>query len=180
MATKFEQASNADQRSYSRVDTNFRCIYRRLASPDEPQIAPRNMSSGSSNIRSRFEAASNLPEAVTAFLLELDSKLDGILIQMRQDTLLQHFSEHLLITEISASGVLARGNLQIGDHIELVMFVSDFPPSVASAKCKVLRPKGRAGTFALQFIHIRESDRESIVRFVFQSERERIRAEKYK
>jgi hypothetical protein len=180
MPTNTSNISNADKRTYSRVSTNFRAIYRILSSPDEPQIAPRNLAIGNNNLRSRFETGSNLPEVVAAVLLNLDSKLDGILMQMRQDTLTQHFSEDLLVTEISASGVLARGNIQIGECIEMVMFVSEFPACVASAKAKVLRPKGGPGTFAVQFTHIRESDRESIVRYVFQSERERIRAEKYK
>lgn len=177
--------NQAEKRAYSRVSSYFQAMYRKLNYTDEPQICPRMHATDEPELRSYFASNRHLPEEITDFLLGMDAKLDTILAQMRKDSLSEFFANKLMVIEVSASGLLVQDDtLQVNDNIELVMFMGEFPPRVASACAKVLRQvhsrDESANIFALQFTKLRESDREEIIRFVFQEERQRIRNEKLK
>lgn len=176
------EASGRDKRSFARTPSHFRAVYRVLSSEDEPQIAPRTLSVGDPNLRARFERSSNLPEVVNSFLLNIDEKLDAMLLHMRQESIMEYFTQTMVVHEVSASGILAQSaNLQVGDYIEVVMFISEFPSRIASAIARVLRPKRENEMiYAIEFVKVRQSDREELVRYVFELDRERIRTEKLK
>ncbi|MDR1241507.1 MAG: hypothetical protein LBM00_01795 [Deltaproteobacteria bacterium] len=173
-----------DKRSYSRVPVYFQGLYRKLSLPDEPQICPRQFSAEDSSLAAQLSSNSKLPPALVRFMVTLDAKMDSILALLQKDRFDEFFPNKLMVTEVSASGVLVQcGDLRIDDYIELVMFLGEYPPRIASGIGRVLRPGGVAGgsrVFAVQFTGIRDSDREEIVRFVFKEEREKIRSQKMK
>jgi c-di-GMP-binding flagellar brake protein YcgR len=109
----------------------------------------------------------------------INHKLDLILSTISQDMLVKDFPLRLEITEISGAGVLfsTNENIEIGDHLEMVLILSQFPLRLASVCGTVQRQENLL--FAFNFIQIRENDRETIVQFVFQEQREQIRESKH-
>jgi c-di-GMP-binding flagellar brake protein YcgR len=151
--------------------------------PDEPQICPRQFSAEDSALAAQLSSNSKLPPALVRFMVNLDAKMDSILALLQKDNFDEFFPNKLMVVEVSASGVLVQDcDLQLGEYIELVMFLGEYPPRIVSGIGRVLRP-GKLqlnNRFALQFTNLRDSDREEIVRFVFKEERERIRSQKMK
>jgi hypothetical protein len=176
--------SGMDKRSYSRVPVYFQGLYRRLSIPDEPQLCPRQFSAEDSALAAQLSSNSKLPPALVRFMINLDAKMDSILALLQKDNFDEFFPNKLMVVEVSASGVLVQSDdLQLGEYIELVMFLGEYPPRIVSGIGRVLRPgKSRLNNriFAIQFTSLRDSDREEIVRFVFKEERERIRSQKMK
>lgn len=179
-----DQISSTDNRSYSRISTFTRARYRKLSHPDEPQICPSGFnieaSGGQRDLRE-----SGLPEILVSFLMNMDAKLDRIIAQMSKDSLSLYFPDELVVLDLSAAGLRVQSNtLKPGDFLEIVLYLGEFPPVIVSGVAEVLRSgetvPGVGETYALQFIRLRETEREQIVRFVFKEERARIRTEKYK
>jgi hypothetical protein len=178
-----DDVSGIDKRSYSRVPVYFHGLYRRLSTQDEPQICPRQFSSEDSTLSAQLASNPKLPATLVRFMINLDAKLDSILSLLQKDNFSEFFPNKLMVTEMSASGVLVQGELQIGEYVELIMFLGQYPPRIASGIGRVLRPanaKENSQIFAIQFTKLRDSDREEMVRFVFKEERERIRSQKMK
>ncbi|MDR2891767.1 MAG: PilZ domain-containing protein [Deltaproteobacteria bacterium] len=175
-------SSGADKRAYSRVPVYFRASYRRLNSPDEPQICPRQR--GMDDGRPSILSGPGLSAELARFLANLDAKLDSVLGLLQKDSLNEFFPERLMVTELSAAGVLVQSDaLKAGDFIELVMSLGESPPCIASGIGQVIRQgpvRFGVPTLAVCFLNMRDSDREQIVRYVFKEERERIRAERLK
>lgn len=176
--------SKTDNRSYARISTFVRARYRKLSHPDEPQLCPSSF-----NLESRegqtFLRDSGLPDALVSFLNNMDSKLDRIIAQLSKDSLASYFPDELTVYDLSAAGLLAEsGDIAPGDHLEIVLFLGEFPPVIASGVAKVIREgrsvPGAGKTYALEFVRLRETTREAIIRFVFKEERARIRTEKFK
>ncbi len=178
-------ADAADKRSYSRVPVYFQASYRCLNSPDEPQICPRQQGADDGGGSGSFGlSGSGLPAELARFLVNLDAKLDSVLALLQKDSLNEFFPGRLMVVELSAAGLLVQSDaLKLGDFIELVMYLSEFPPCIASGIGRIIRlgPVRSGGqTLAVQLLNLRDSDRERIVRYVFKEERERIRGEKLK
>ncbi len=184
MSIEADDSDNGESRSYSRIPCFARALYRHMSHPEEPQICPGSFNAEDKSLKERF-AASGAPEAITSFLLQLDSKLDRILSQMNKDALSSYFPNQFVVLDLSAAGLLVQaGGLKAGEFVEVVLFLGEFPSVVVSGVAQVLRPgkpvPGVGSTFALKFTRLRDSEREQIVRFVFREERERIRSEKFK
>ena len=175
----------ADKRRYSRTAVYFQGQFRYLSSPEEPQLCPRQVSSENASLITQMASDPKVSAGMARFLGNLDAKLDSILSLLQRDSLDEFFPNRLMIIELSAAGVLVQSpDLQVNDYIELVMHLGDSPPRLASAVGQVIRPRQTAfqteGVYAVNFASIRDSDREEIVRFVFQEEREKIRSKKLK
>jgi hypothetical protein len=177
--------SGRESRNYSRTQVFTRAIYRVMSHPEEPQLCPSGFSAEDKSFRERLAESAGLPEAVVAFMINLDSKLDRLIAHLNKDSLTGYFPKQLVVLDLSASGMLVQSNeLQPGDFIEVAIFLGDLPSVLVSGVAQVLRPgkplPGVGSTFALKFTRLRESDREQIVRFVFKEDRQRIRTEKFK
>ena len=178
--------SEADKRSYSRVPVYFQGLYRRV-SEGEPQLCPRQQSvEDSKSLIAEMNAGNaKVPSALVRYLAAMNGKLDSILSILQKESFQEFFPNKLMVIEVSASGVLVQSEeLQVGELIELVMYLGEFPPRIASAIGRIIRP-GRPDMqdkpiFAVQFTAIRDTDREEMVRFVFKEDRERIRSERLK
>lgn len=168
-----------EQRAYSRITTYMKGRMRVLVSESE-QPKFTGFSLPESPVDNTTLANAHIPEALVSFLLDLDAKLNAILAHLKQDRLHDDFPLLTEILELSGAGVrcVDEGVLQVGDHVELILFLSEFPLRVAGALGRVLRKEqdkdGRA-VCALEFTRLREDDLEKIVQHVFVEERRRIR-----
>jgi c-di-GMP-binding flagellar brake protein YcgR len=176
-------AADRESRNYSRISCFLRAMYRPLGHPEEPQLCAVGLDQEDKGLRERFSKVTGMPENVVAFMLHMDAKLDNIIAHLSRDALATYFQKQLVVLDLSASGLLVQANdLQPGSHLELVIFLSEFPSLIASGIAGVLRAgrpvPGVGQTYALKFSRLRDTDREQIVRYVFKENRERIRSNK--
>lgn len=165
-----------EQRTYSRVAARLKGLACRAESADVPprfRTAPRRDGSAPP------ATAAGLPEGLMDFLLEMDAKLDQILVGQRQDQLRQDYPLDLDIREISGAGVRFSCAEPLAEDqvLELVMVLNQYPLRLAAAVGRVRGEEG--GLRRFEFTFIREHDLEAIVQFVFQEQREEIRNRKW-
>ena len=114
----------------------------------------------------------------------INAKLDMLLSMQSRDDLSADFPIPLRIVEISGAGIRFETpeELLLESPVEAVIVLSRFPLRMAGAVGRIIRMDPLAdGTteYALDFTRIRERDLESIVQFVFQSQRDDLRGKKW-
>ena len=168
---------------YVSVPTLVATMYR-VVEADEPQLCNSLLSSSGVSFREEALGKSRLPDPAVRLLAEMDRKLDAILGQMQRDNLRKDFPHDAWVTRLSGDALQmeAKDALAPGDHMELVLLLEEYPLRAASCIAKVDRllpgapVTGRGSSvFALSYTCLRETDREIIIRHVFQEERRRIR-----
>jgi len=170
------------KRTYSRVQTFFPARLRLLASDEESALYQG--CTGCEPVQATLQRpkGTNLPEPILNFLETINSKLDMLLSMANRDRLESSFPIAVQIVEISGAGLIftAEREFEVEDRLEVVLFLSQFPLQMAGALGRIHRREVQAGKtlWAVDFTSIREPDREAIVRFVFQQQRERIRESK--
>ncbi len=171
-----------DRRKYARVTTHFFGRFRVLNSHSEPQICAGAFCSTGHAVREIFASQSQLPESVTKFLLELDNKLESVLGILRKDALEELFSHKMRVLDISAGGIVMQTDfpLEIGQYLEVVLHMGDFPFRMASGVGRIIRHADKGGNkgLVLEFTDLREEDREEIIHYVFQEERRKLRKQR--
>jgi hypothetical protein len=125
-------------------------------------------------------------EELFAYMRMINKKLDTIIDLLNKS----HYGEiyHSVQTEIilSGSGVQfeSRITLQTGDYTELKLIVPIFPYPRITVLCQVVRAEslqgGVAGIFriAMKFLVINEKDRDLLINYIFEKEREYLRQKK--
>lgn len=173
---------NEQKRNYSRVETFFPGRLRTLTSDEEFPLyhgCPGCETLQNAAVRPR---GTNLPEPLLDFLETINTKLDMLLSLANQELLQNTFPVAMNIVEISGAGLIfvADREFTLGERIEMVLFLSQFPLQIVGALGRVHRRDERNGApaWAVDYTSIREVDREAIVRFVFQQQREKIRESK--
>lgn len=170
------------KRNYSRVDTFFPGRVRILSPGEDNPIFQGCPGCDTPQGAALRPKGSNLPEAVLDFLETINSKLDMLLSLANRDHLESTFPVAMNVVEISGAGLIftAERDFALDDRLELVLFLNQFPLQMAGALGRIHRRDERAGKpgWAVDFTAIREQDREAVVRFVFQQQRERIRESK--
>lgn len=173
---------SSQKRNYSRVETYLPGRLRLLAGGDE-----QSLYYGCSGCNPPPEGpgrpkVAGMPESMLDFLEAINTKLDMLLSIASQDHLQNNFPESIAIVEISGAGLIftAKRDFQLDDKVELVMFLSQVPLRIAGAIGRIHRRDEVNGqpAWVVDFTSIRESDREAVVRFVFQQQREKIRESK--
>lgn len=121
---------------------------------------------------------SHLPEAMVSFLLNMNAKLDAVLSHLKLDQLEADFPDAIEVIELSGSQLTVKNTmaLQTGTSAELLVFLSDFPLSVASTIGTVVNADATSAT--IEFDRINAEDREKIVHHVFVEERRQIRTQR--
>lgn len=173
---------NEEKRTFHRIATRIKGYARIMPSEEEQPLFREAPVSGPG--AAGFEARDpSVPESLYALLATINAKLDMILSVQGRDLLTADFPLTLDVTEISGAGVrfAARDGLAVGDTIEVVLVLCQFPLRLAGAVGQVLRAEAAGGenAMALDFTRIRERDLESIVQFVFQSQRDTIRVNRW-
>lgn len=152
---------------------------RKVSSMDTPPLfsgaAPIEPMQADQMLRS-----AKLPEAVTSFLVNMDRKLDRVLALLSEDNLKEDFPLSLEVREISAAGMKIKTvpPLKPGTLLEVVIVLSRHPLVMAGAKGQVVGVDGDTELRRVEFKNIREDDREAIIRYVFQAQREQIRTKR--
>lgn len=168
-----------ESRTYMRIPTRLRAHARKIDSPDSQPLF-RGISASSEIARPN--KISGVPESLVDLLTGINDKLDLLISAMNKDFLLKDFPIQLEIVEISGAGVrfVADDGICIEDNLEMVIILSHFPLRLAGVSGTVQREveKEEQCLCAFNFKQIREHDREAIVQFVFQEQRETIRERK--
>ena len=178
--------------TYAKVNALVRGRLRFISDPDAPASFT---SAPSASIISREEMMrqTNFSESFVTFLLNLDGKLETILSILRKDSLENDFPFTLETLVISGAGIRFTSDAPLtpNSHVEVILFLGDYPFGLIGAigKIEPLRTTTGADTtehsyntsypWTLRFTRIREPDLDTIVQFVFQEERRRIREHRY-
>jgi len=165
-----------------RIPTRLRGHLRFLADPDELPIFREAPPLGASSCPPE-NRDSGLNDTLYAMLCTINAKLDMLLSLHSREEIETDFPVPMEIIEISGAGVrfTTTAPVAVEQHVEAVIVLSRFPLRMAGAVGRVLRQENHEGqpAYALDFTRIRERDLEHIVQFVFQSQRDDLRGNKW-
>lgn len=171
-----------EQRTYLRIPTNLRGRLRILASGSEYPLF-REAPITSLSVSAQELKGSGLSEALVNTLLAMDHKLDLLIGLHAHDNLVDDFPHQVEAVELSGAGVKLAGPLpiEIGQHVEVVLTLTQLPVRMAGALAQVVRMEAvdSRQVWALDFTKIRDRDLETIVQFVFQTQRDELRHKKW-
>jgi hypothetical protein len=171
-----------EKRTFMRIPTRLSGHLRPLPGPDDMPIFRETplLGSGSCSLDLRDAGMS---ESLYTMLCSINSKLDMLLSMQSRDQLEADFPVPMHITEISGAGVrFSTPEAMVPDqYVEAVIVLSRFPLRMAGAVGRIVRQDtvDDHPVYALDFTRIRERDLESIVQFVFQSQRDDLRGKKW-
>lgn len=172
----------AEQRTYLRIPANLHGRMRLVASEREMQLF-REAPITSLTVSAMELKSGGMSEGLVNALMAMDRKLDMIIGLHSQDSLQGDFPYPVEITEISGAGVkLACAEpLPLGGLIEIVIVLTQLPVRMAGAIGQVIREEHIDGrqVWAVDFTKIRDRDLETIVQFVFQTQRDELRVKKW-
>jgi len=176
------------QKTFAKASTFVRGRLRFLSAPNAPACFTSTLSSTSFS-REELIRQTGMTEVMVAFLLNLDSKLESILSILRKDNLEHDFPFKLETLEVSGSGIRFTSDappaaskyveviLHLGESFGMVGAIGKIETEAAPADRNSLDqaydPANRPRT--LNFTRISEPDLDTIVQFVFQEERRKIR-----
>lgn len=136
----------------------------------------REHSSGEIDFSLGRAIASQLDPEVARFLEHLDKKLSCLLdlVNRRQDETIG--SSQMVPTSLSGCGIsFSCEDLEIGNHVLLTMELSGSSMSrveVVGTVARVSSEPGEGRSVAILFDQITEADRETIIRYTFQIQRD--------
>jgi hypothetical protein len=176
--------SSDEQRAFSRVSTHFRAYIRPLK--DASSLPSFSGCPGCLSHVVDIDALkqASVPAVLAEYLGALNEKLDLIVSMLSQENILSDFPVEAEVVEISGSGMLftSASSLAQDQYVEIVMMLSRMPLRMAGAVGKIARvqPHEQDGfLYGLDFTTIRDADLETVVQFVFQEQRARIREQKW-
>lgn len=171
-----------EKRTFMRIPTRLRGHLRLLAGPDDyplfRETAPL------ANLQCPVDPRDpGMSESLFLLLCSINEKLDMLLSMHSRDQLESDFPVPMDIIDISGAGVRfhAPEVLPLEQYVEAVIVLSRFPLRMAGAVGRLIRQDSLEDrpVYALDFTRIRERDLESIVQFVFQSQRDDLRGKKW-
>lgn len=172
-----------ESRSFSRIETRLPA-YARLTDPEQkiPLLHSYKPGQRISELQSSKEAG--MSEGLKHFLEMLDYKLDMLLSLQSTQFIKEDFPYKTEVLEISAAGLKClkqKMQVETGSCMEFVLLLAQNPVNMATVIGRVNRIEKREDKdiIALEFTHLRESDKENIFQFVFREQREQIRTQKY-
>jgi hypothetical protein len=125
-------------------------------------------------------------EELCAYMRMMNKKLDTIMELLSKPQYGETY--HSVQTEIilSGAGVQFESHivLKTGDYTELKLIVPIFPYPKITILCQVVRTESLQGTvagpfrIAMQFLVINEKDRDLLIKYIFEKEREFLRQKK--
>lgn len=172
-----------EKREYMRIPTRLAGHLRLLPGPDDMQIFRETPFLGAQGQHLDAREA-GMSDGLYALLSTINDKLDMLLSMQSRDVLEGDFPVPLSIVEISGAGIrfTTPEALALDQYVEAVIVLSRFPLRLAGAVGRIIRSEVREDgqtEYALDFTRIRERDLESIVQFVFQSQRDDLRGKKW-
>ncbi|WP_428569209.1 MAG: PilZ domain-containing protein [Solidesulfovibrio sp. DCME] len=173
-----------EKREFMRIPTRLTGHLRLLPGPDDIQIFRETPHAGSQGLCPHDAREAGMSEGLYSLLCTINTKLDMLLSMRSRDELMVDFPIGAQIVEISGAGIrfTTADDLPLERSVEAVIVLSRFPLRMAGAVGRLIRRDTRedgAVEYALDFTRIRERDLESIVQFVFQSQRDDLRGKKW-
>lgn len=174
---------DTEKRTYLRIPTRIGGHGRLLADPAEQPVFRDAPLAGLTGPGAFDARDASIPESLYTLLSSLNAKLDILIGMLGRDQMAADFPVALTIVEISGAGLRfsASEPLPLNADMEVVIMLSQFPLRMAGAMGRIIRAEDGDGKtlYALDFTRIRERDLETIVQFVFQSQRDEIRGKKW-
>lgn len=176
----------SERREYSSISVQFPVWLRTLPDGECPSLYYEYTAFAHDSLANPLN--SGLPEAVTAFLMEMNNKLDSILGLLSIEELRQAFPIEARCTEVGGSGLTLSTGVPFKNdtYAEAVLVLCRIPLRLAGAIGKLSPAAPEESTAApgealwrLNFTRIREQDLETVIRFVIQEERRIIRQKKW-
>ncbi len=170
-----------DRRQYLRVRTNLRALVKKVSKDTK---TPSIRISSNELFRSDFDYKDmGIPEGLCLFLQYLDRKIDQILSLIGNALIEKGFEFSTDIVELGGGGlkcIIDKHSFQSGDKVELVLYLSHIPLYLISVLGKIVRIEKHMGKdlAVIEFEYVKERDQDAIVRFIFQEQRDQIRAKK--
>ncbi|MFZ5810854.1 MAG: PilZ domain-containing protein [Thermodesulfobacteriota bacterium] len=172
-----------EKRTFLRIPTRIGGYARKLDMENEQPIFREAPLPGASGPGAFDARDASIPEGLYTLLSSLNAKLDMLLGLLGRDHLATEFPVTLDVVEISGAGLrfFASEELPLNGDLEVVLMLSQFPLRMAGAMGRIIRsePVQNKTLYALDFTRIRERDLETIVQFVFQSQRDELREKKW-
>jgi hypothetical protein len=172
-----------EKRTFLRIPTRIGGHARKLESESELPVFREAPLPGVSGPGAFDARDASIPEGLYTLLSSLNAKLDMLIGMLGRDQISADFPLTLRIVEISGAGLrfFTSEELALGTSLEVVIMLSQFPLRMAGAIGRIIRvePLEDAALYALDFTRIRERDLETIVQFVFQSQRDELREKKW-
>lgn len=171
-----------EQRSFMRIPTRLHGHLRVLPGPEDIPLYRETPPMGAGFCTGDPRDA-GMNESLYALLHSIDAKLDMLLSLHNRNEIEADFPVPMNIVDISGAGVRFSSpqELAIDQYVEAVIILYRFPLRMAGAVGRIARrePQDGVDIYALDFTRIRERDLESIVQFVFQSQRDDLRGNKW-
>lgn len=171
-----------EKRTFMRIPTRLTGHLRLLPNPDDMQVFRETPLLGP-GLCPLDPREAGMSESLYAMLCSINAKLDMLLSIQSRDELETDFPVDMNIIEISGAGVRFSTSVEMAmdQYVEAVIILSRFPLRMAGAVGRVIRQDtlDSQPVYALDFTRIRERDLESIVQFVFQSQRDDLRGKKW-
>lgn len=167
-----------EKRTFSRVPVRLKGYARTMRSIESAPIFVGDAVADPAARDDMFRK-SKLPDELTAFLTEMDRKMDRVLGLLSTDHLRSDFPLDIEILELSGAGIRFRTKekFDIDTPMEVVILLSHVPLRMAGSKGRILG-RDEDDIYRFGFVDVRGSDMEAIVQFVFQQQREQIRNSK--
>jgi hypothetical protein len=183
-----ETPSNNDQDRRSEIRVKIKAVipFNILENPDRYIRTTNPMSSIFKQPEYSLELNENDP--LEAFLIQLDTKLNYVIDLLSANIQRKEYAYQGLLIDISASGLsfLYSNELEQGTVLEVGLALPAQPYGLMDIAGEVVRCQARTGggegeykyEIGLAMTDIRSDDRENIIHFIFQKQREEIRLQK--
>ena len=166
--------------TYKSIDAYARGRLRLISDEDDLFIFPGFSIDESSS--EETPSSSGMSESTFRFLQRLETKIDHLIGLAQAETLTVDFPYEFQAFQIGGNGLLFRSDapLASGSRIEIVLFLSGAPLRIAGGIGKIENSVAtvHGSLWKFSFTRLREADLDSIMRFVFQEERQKIREQK--
>ncbi len=166
-------------RNYSRVDTRIKAYIRKTPFADAKPVFTGCFSCNIEEQSTKSLYGSHVPRELVAFLKGMDEKLNMVLSLLSQGSIQDDFPISAEVIEISGAGLqfVSEKDFHLEDTVEMALILSQFPLKVVGVVGRIHRTHSikRVPIWVVEFTSIRDIDREKIVQFVFQEQREQIR-----
>ncbi|WP_045210656.1 PilZ domain-containing protein [Desulfonatronovibrio magnus] len=169
-------------RNYSRVTTRIKAYARKTPFADTKPIFTGCFACDTDDQTSKNLYGSHIPRELVAFLKGMDEKLNMILSLLNQGSIQDDFPIAAEVIEISGAGLqfVSETSFEVDDNLEMALILSQFPLKVVGVVGRIHRMEKikKIPVWVVEFTSVRDIEREKIVQFVFQEQREQIRGSK--
>lgn len=165
------------ERTFARIETTLKGYVRRM---HPGQVRPLYAGCQScAPIQGLDEKINSIPEALVVYLKNMDEKLSAILSLLNQQMIQDDFPISALIHDISGAGLrfTSPTKFAVGDLVEIVVAIAMYPQGLVGTMGEIIRQDSQEESplWVVEFKNMRDLEREKIIQFVVQEQREQLR-----